>query len=303
MGAPQEQSKNRESNKTGEAKDVSQHEFRQSLEASPATVAAFQDGEHLITELLNTIGHEFRTPLAVIKGYSSMLLLHEERLSPEERRELHSAIQEAGTQLGILLDQVLEFAQLEGGAVQLDQGTVDIPSLTQDAITKAQQHVPELLRDRLTFHLHLRDGRGNEGPDVPLVRGDPRSVHKMLTQLLENAIRFSPEGGRIDIIVQPVSQARMLSASAHPPDLPSFLEICVCDFGIGIPTEHLERIFERFYRVDTSLTREVNSLGLGLAMCRHLVALHHGCIWAESCPAGGSAFHLWLPTAEATSMV
>jgi signal transduction histidine kinase len=150
--------------------------------------------------------------------------------------------------------------------------------------------------------MHLRDGRGNEERDVPLVRGDPRSVHKMLTHLLENAIRFSPEGGRIDVIVQPVSQARMPTRSAHPPDLPSFLEICVCDFGIGIPTEHLERIFERFYRVDTSLTRQVNSLGLGLAMCRHLVALHHGRIWAESCSAGGSAFHLWLPTAEPTSM-
>src|SRR5947209_5911348 len=122
MEAPQEQSKSRESNEPGEAKDVSQREVLPPLETRPATGAAFQHAEHLITELLNTIGHEFRTPLAVIKGYSSMLLLHEERLSPEERRELHSAIQQAGTQLGILLDQVLEFAQLESGAVQLDQG-------------------------------------------------------------------------------------------------------------------------------------------------------------------------------------
>jgi signal transduction histidine kinase len=301
MQAPQEQSKNRGSNEPGEAKDVSQCGVLQPLETRPAPGAAFQHAEHLITELLNTISHEFRTPLAVINGYSSMLLRHEERLSPEERRELHSAIQEAGTQLGILLEQVLEFAQLEAGAVQLDQGTVDIPSLTHQAIAKAQQRVPELLRDRLTFHLHLRDEGGNGGQDVPLVRGDPRSIHKMLTHLLENAIRFSPEGGRIDVIVQPVSEARMLSASAHTPDLSSFLEICVCDFGIGIPDEHLERIFERFYRVDTSLTREVNSLGLGLTVCRHLVALHHGRIWAESCPAGGSAFHVWLPIAEPTS--
>jgi signal transduction histidine kinase len=303
MEAPQEQGKSRESNELGEAKDISQREVFQPLETRPATGAAFRDGEHLIVELLNTIGHEFRTPLAVIKGYSSMLLRHEEQLSPEERRELHSAIQEAGTQLGSLLDQVLELAQLEVGAVQLDQGTVDIPSLTHEAITKAQQRVPEQLRDCLTFHLHLRDESGNEGQDVPLVRGDPRSVHKLLTHLLENAIRFSPEGGRIDVIVQPVSQARLLSASVHLADLPSFLEICVCDYGIGIPDEHLERIFERFYRVDTSLTREVNSLGLGLALCRHLVALHHGRIWAESCSAGGSAFHTWLPMAEPTSML
>ncbi len=303
MEAPQEQSKSRESNELGEAKDVSQREVLQPLETRPAKGAAFQDTSHLVTELLSTIGHEFRTPLAVIQGYSSMLLLHEQRLSPEECREFHCAIQEAGSQLGILLDQVLEFAQLEAGAVQLHEGTVDIPSLTRQAITKAQRHVPELLRDRLTFHLHLRDECGNEVQDVSLVRGDPRSVHKMLTQLLGNAIRFSPEGGRIDVIVQPVSQTRMLSSEATPPNFPSFLEICVCDYGIGIPPEHLERIFERFYRVDTRLTREVNSLGLGLAVCRHLVVLHHGRIWAESCPDGGSAFHVWLPTAEPTSMI
>lgn len=302
MEAPQEQSKSRESKEPGETKDVPQRKVLQPLETRPATGAAFQDAEHLIVEFLNTIGHEFRSPLAVIKGYSSMLLRYEEQLSPEERRELHSAIQGAGTQLGILLDQLLELAQLEAGAVQLDEGTVDISSLMREAITKAQRRVPEPLRDRLTFHLHLRDEGRNGGQDVLLVRGDPRSVHKMLTHLLENAIRFSPEGGRIDVIVQPVSQARMLSAEAIPPDPPSFLEICVCDYGIGIPDEHLERIFERFYRVDTSLTREVNSLGLGLAVCRHLVALHHGRIWAESCPAGGSAFHVWLPTAEPTSM-
>jgi signal transduction histidine kinase len=105
-------------------------------------------------------------------------------------------------------------------------------------------------------------------------------------------VRFSTEGGRIDVIVQPVAEARGPST----PGLASFLEICVCDDGIGIPTEHLERIFERFYRVDTSLMRQVNGLGVGLALCRHLVSLQHGRLWAESCSAGGSAFHLWLPT-------
>lgn len=303
MEAPQGQSESRESSEPGEASDVPQHLVLQPLETGLAGEVVLQNAEQLVTELLDTIGHQFRTPLAVIKGYSSMLLLHEELLSAEERRKLYHAMQEAGSQLGILLDQLLEFAQLEAGAVQLDQGIVDIASLTREAITKAQQRVPAVLRDRLTFHLHLRDEGGNEGQDVPLVRGDPRGVHKVLTHLLENAIRFSPNGGRIDVIVQSVSPARWLSASACLPGLSSFLEICVCDYGIGIPSELLERIFERFYRVDTSLTREVNSLGLGLAVCRHLVALHHGRIWAESCPDGGSAFHIWLPTTEPASML
>jgi signal transduction histidine kinase len=203
MEAPQEQSKSRERHEPGEAKEVSQREILPPSETRPAPVAAFQDAEPLIAELLNTIGHEFRTPLAVITGYSSMLLLHEEQLSLEERRELHRAIQEAGTRLGVLLDQVLELAELEAGAVQLDQGSVDIPQLSREAIAKAQRHVPEPLRYRLTFHLHLRDEGGNEAQDVPLVRGDPRSVHKMLTQLLENAVRFSPRAGALMSLCSP----------------------------------------------------------------------------------------------------
>jgi two-component system phosphate regulon sensor histidine kinase PhoR len=242
---------------------------------------------HIIAELLIAIEHEFRTPLAVIQGYTSTLLLHEQRLAPEERREFHTAIAQASTKMARLLDQVLELAQLETGAVHIDEGTVDVPQIVRQAIARARRTVPEALRERVTFHMHLRDESKNEAQETPLVRGDPGSVHKIVTQLLENAIRFSPQGGRIDVIVRPVAPFQQMAA---------FLELCVCDYGIGIPQEHLERIFERFYRVETALARETQSLGLGLAVCQHLVALHQGRIWAESCLAGGSAFHVWLPT-------
>ncbi len=88
----------------------------------------------------------------------------------------------------------------------------------------------------------------------------------------------------------------MGSTSATMPQ--HMLEICVCDHGVGIPPEHLERIFDRFHRVDTRLTRETSGLGLGLTICKFLVELQYGVIWAESCPAGGSAFHVWLPLEE-----
>jgi two-component system phosphate regulon sensor histidine kinase PhoR len=156
-----------------------------------------------------------------------------------------------------------------------------------------RHHIPVSLRERVTFHLHLRDERKNEVQEVPLVQGDPGSVHKIVMQLLENALQFSPEGGRIDVILQPVAARQLTHTLQH---IPPFLELCVCDYGIGIPQEHIERIFERFYRVETMPAQEAQSLGLGLAVCRHLVALHQGRIWAESCLAGGSAFHVWLPT-------
>lgn len=264
----------------------------QSLEAPAATI---QNTGHIIAEFLIAMEHEFRTPLAVIQGYTSMLLLHEQRLAPAERREFHTAIAQASTKMARLLDQVLELVQLEIGAVHLDEGTVDVPQIVRAAISRARRNVPEALRTQMTFHMHLRDERKNEDQEVPLVRGDPASVHKIVVQLLENAIRFSPQGGRIDVIVQPVTAAQLAYAPASLPQESTFLELCVCDYGIGIPQEHLERIFERFYRVETALTQETQSLGLGLAVCRHLVALHQGRIWAESCSAGGSAFHVWLP--------
>jgi two-component system sensor histidine kinase KdpD len=149
-----------------------------------------------MTELLNTIAHEFRTPLAVITGSSSMLQQHEERLDSDERREIYREIQQVGTRLGLLLDQVLELAELEAGAVRLDLGIVDLPQLVREAIAKAQLHVPDQLRERMTLHLHLRGAGGNAAQEVPLVRGDPRSIHTVLTHLLENAVRSLFHRGR-----------------------------------------------------------------------------------------------------------
>lgn len=261
-----------------------------------------QRTEQLLVELLATIGHEFRTPLTVINGYTSMLLRQEQQLPAEEQREILQMIQAAGTRLEFLTDRLFELAQLESGTVQLDYRTVDVTSLAREAIAHAERQVPEPLRDRLTFHLHCRDEVGNQTQDVPPVRGDVRRLREVLEQLLENAVRFSPNGGRIDVIARPAPQGASASNLEQPLQGPSFLEICICDFGLGIPDESLQRIFERFYRVDTRLTREVNGLGLGLTVCEYLVALHQGRIWAESCAAGGSAFHLWLPLAEPQTM-
>lgn len=286
MHVPDESGGSRSSGETGPTSDASARPMHQPPEAPALT---FQDAGYLIAELLTTLEHEFRTPLAVIQGYASMLLRYEQQLSPEERREFHTAIAQASTTMARLLTQVLEIAHLETGAARIDEGTVDVPQIVYAAIAKARQHVPAALREQVTFHVHLRDESKNEVQELPLVRGDPGSIHKIVMQLLENAIRFSPQGGRIDVVVQPVTRPSLQ-------EMATFLELCICDYGIGIPQEHLERIFERFYRVETALVHETQSLGLGLAVCRHLVTLHQGQIWAESCPAGGSAFHVWLPT-------
>ena len=171
-----------------------------SLASEPAKASTFQEPEHLLVELLATIGHEFRTPLAVIDGYTSTLMRQSLLLSLEEQREFLEMILQAGKRLHVLTDRLLEIAQLEAGTFQLAYSLVDVSAVVREAITLAQQYVPEPLRDRFTFHLQCRDETGNQTQEVPTVTGDARCLRKVLEYLLENAIRFSPEGGRIDVI-------------------------------------------------------------------------------------------------------
>lgn len=251
--------------------------------------------ERRLVELFATLGHEFRTPLTVIDGYTSTLLRRGQQLTQTERDEFLGMIQQANKHLEFLMARLLEIAELEAGLVELEVSPVDFPTLAREVIALAHRHVPTSLRDRFTFHLECRDALGKLTEDVPPIRGDGQRLRKVLEHLLENAIRYSPAGGRVDVIARPAPHRRIDGEQDQSHQAPSFLEICVCDFGLGIPKEHLEHIFEHFYRVDTRLTREVYGLGLGLTICQHLIALHHGRLWAESCSEGGSAFHVWLP--------
>ena len=246
-------------------------------------------------ELLAALSHEFHTPLTVIRGYTSTLLRQKKHLTPEEQEEFLQMILQAGRRLELLTERLFEIAQFEAGAIQLHPEPVDIPTLARETMNQVADQIPELIRDRFVFALHCRDTVGNQVQNFPPVNGDVQRLRQVLEHLLENAICYSPTGGRIDVIVQPAAQAGSIDGSGQSYITLPFVEICVCDFGVGVPEEHLERIFDPFYRVESDLTRENNGLGLGLAACRHLVALHQGRIWAESCAAGGSAFHVWLP--------
>ncbi len=290
------------------------HELETALENS-----SLQEMELLKAELLATVSHELRSPLASIKGYAATLLRHERRISREERHEFLVAIAAASDRLERIIDRLLEMSQLETGTLSIECSPVDVVRLAHEAITAAEQQTSTQLRGHFTFHLRLKDAAGVPSQEEPLIMADPRRLREVLYNLLENAINYSPEGGVIDVVVQPVqallpagkASNRERKAEALPPSddahierpdvqpdgqkLRQLVEICVCDYGLGIPAEHLDRIFDRFHRVDTRLTREVNGLGLGLTICKHIVKLHDGLIWAESCQAGGSAFHVRLP--------
>jgi len=288
-------------------KDVTEQER---LRHEASTAEALREADRLKTELLGTISHELRSPLTAIKGYAATLRRHERRIPRAERQEFLRAIDEASDRLGGIVDRLLEMAQLEARTITIARMPVDIARLAQEAIAAAVARDERAEKAKLvwghrpshlTYTLNLMDAAGMPAQSAPLVLADPRRLREVLDNLLENAGNYSPNGGTVEITLQPVVQERAPESASLRPLQRQMLEIRVQDQGVGIPAEHLERVFDRFHRVDTQFTREVGGLGLGLAICKRIVELHDGTIWAESQPGGGSVFHVLLPIAERVS--
>jgi len=265
--------------------------------------------ELLKAELLGTVSHELRSPLASIKGYAATLLRHERRISREERHQFLLAITEASDRLEVIIQRLLEVSQLETSEVTIDRSPVDMKYLVKESIAALEESISEKYPGRFIFKLSVEHADGTAASSVPLILADQRLMREVIDDLLENAVKFSPGGGVIKVILCPVTQVQTaLSESGEDNQQPvqisrQMLEIRVCDNGMGIPAEHLERIFDRFHRVDTRLTREVGGLGLGLTICKRIVEMHDGIIWAENRQNGtGSVFHVRLPIDEIPGM-
>jgi len=216
--------------------------------------------------LMADIAHELRTPLTNLQGYLEALQDGVLEPTPETLQTLHGQV----LQLGRLVEDLRLLASAEAGALRLER--TPTPPL-------------EVLRQAVSAHRPRADARGvaldlDAPPDLPPVRMDPYRIGQVLNNLLENALRHTPEGGRVVV-------------SARQED--STLRVAVEDTGPGIPPEHLPHIFERFYRVDPSRSRETGGAGLGLAIARTLVGAHGGRIWAENRPEGGARFVFTLP--------
>ena len=293
---------------------------------------ALREMELLKSELMATVSHELRSPLSSIKGYAATLLRHEHRIAREERHEFLLAINEASDRLGGVINRLLEMSQLDTGTITIEPTPVNLVYLVHEAITALGERVGEKRvvstelqhqedvseadlsthPDRPLITVHLEDLYGMPTSEEPVIQADRLLLREVLDNLLQNALTYAKEGGTIEVTIRPVAasgtngtsrtspgndvrigkeSAPMVPLSKHQ----QMIEIIVRDHGIGIPHEHLERVFDRFHRVDTRLTREVNGLGLGLAICQRIVELHKGIIWAESELSKGSAFHVWLP--------
>jgi signal transduction histidine kinase len=229
--------------------------------------------EQLTTEFVSIVSHELRTPLTALVGFSELLLA--QSADPAEQREWAENMHAAAKRLTQLVEDLLDVSRIEEGRVELKRQTVDLNAA-----------VGSVLSD-FKFHASPHRFERHCGEPIPPVFADPDKLTQVLTNLISNAVKYSPQGGAITISVMAADGSVRLS---------------VADQGLGLPPEELPRIFERFHRLKDDARRQIPGTGLGLYITRRLVELHAGRIWAESAgPGRGSTFHVELPAASKES--
>jgi signal transduction histidine kinase len=233
--------------------------------------------DRMKSDLLANVSHELRTPLTAIKGYTDYML--ERKLGPiSEKQEKGLVVMQRNLdRLSRSISALLDFSRMDVGRLPLNIQPFALAPLVEQILTTFRS---ELEKKRLTFGTDLE-------PEMPPVIADRERLSAVLENLVVNAIKFTPEGGRITV------RARRDPSAPRPS-----AEIRVEDSGIGIPADQVEKIFTRFHQVDTSTTRRFGGVGLGLAIVKSILDAHGSEITVESEPGGGSAFRFTLPVLE-----
>jgi PAS domain S-box-containing protein len=242
----------------------------EAISADNARLAAeAQNANRVKDDFLAVLSHELRTPLNAILGYSRML---RGKMLPEDQidRGLET-VERNARWLTQIVDDVLDVSRIVSGKIRLDVQTVELPAIVDNAVATVQ---PAADAKNVRIQTML-------DPRVGPISGDPDRLQQVVWNLMSNAVKFTPKGGRV--------QVRLERVNSH-------VELIVSDTGIGIRPDFLPLVFERFRQADSGSTRSSGGLGLGLAIVRHLVEMHGGTVHAESEGEGkGATFTLRLP--------
>lgn len=222
------------------------------------------------SEFVSIVSHEFRTPLTGIQGFSEMM--RDEQLSMEEMREYAGDINKDVQRLNRMINEMLDLDRMESGRMTIHREPMDLNAVVDEAVDRVRPNAPN---HTLTLDLQ---------PDLPQIQADRDRLTQVASNLLSNAVKYSPTGGRITLTTRAQGDQLLFD---------------VRDEGLGIPKEALETIFERYSRVDSQATKDIQGTGLGLPIVRQIVQLHGGRVWAESELGRGSVFHVALPLAGA----
>lgn len=253
-------------------RDAGQAGIMAELDRLRAEAALARSLEQAKADFIQLAAHELRSPLAVINGY--LELVEDERLTPERRAEILARVRHRAMDLSGLVEQLLLAARLDADALVMGTSDIDLRSVVE-AVVRQTPYDPSQHRFRV------------EEPDEPVVvRGDASWLRTVLAKIVDNAMKYSPEGGEVTVTLGVTEGEALLTVS---------------DDGLGVPREDLERIFTRFGRVVTPENRHIYGSGLGLYFCREVVRRHGGEIEVESEEGRGSTFRVRLPLAGETA--
>ena len=221
------------------------------------------------SQLLSTVSHELRTPLASIKGFATTLLRQDVKWDEATQRDFLRIIEDESDRLTEIIDNLLDMSQIEAGALRITKEPAQIRQLIREVVDE--------MRMRTESHYFVVDLPA----EMPEVMMDPRRIRQVLTNLIGNAIKYTPRG---QITVSCEVEADHVIVS-------------VADQGNGISPQYRDKIFERFFQIDGASTRRVGGSGLGLSISRGIIEAHQGKIWVESVQGQGSTFRFTLPLA------
>lgn len=231
-------------------------------------VTRFREAEEMKAMFVSVISHELKTPVALIKGYASTLRREDAHWDEETVRESLAIIEEESDRLDRLISNLLEASRIQTGTLKLELSDVSIPKLAAKVV------------ERFRVQTSKHELQLDFPPDFPVILADEERLQEVFSNLISNAIKYSPDGGTIRI-----------GGSVHQ----DHVEVFVADQGMGIPLAKQSKLFEPFYRVDSSLDRRTQGVGLGLFLCKAIIEGLGGHIWVESAPGQGSTFRFTLP--------
>lgn len=236
--------------------------------ANVRDITNYRKAEEMKNNFISIVSHELKTPVALIKGYASTMLRDDADWAQADYQEALKVIEDEADRLTELIENLLTASKLQGDGMRLNWADIHLEDVARRSAERfqkqTQQH--EILLD---FPI-----------DLPLVRGDESWLRKVVDNLISNAIKYSPQGG--EIILRGAYDDANVALSVQ-------------DSGIGLRSDQLEKVFERFYRVDDALTRSTQGTGLGLYLSRAIVDAHGGHVWAESQHGQGTTFTFTLP--------
>ncbi|MFA5287070.1 MAG: ATP-binding protein [Candidatus Omnitrophota bacterium] len=217
------------------------------------------------SDFVSSVSHELRTPLTSIKGYAAILLTGKLGTLPPQAKERLEKINRHSDELGHIVNNLLDISRIESGKMVMNLGKHSLKEIigkTDDLLSG------QLKENKITFSINI-------DPDISVLV-DPEQIGRVLINLIGNAMKFTPAGGKINI------NARRLNDGTAQVD--------ISDTGCGIATEDLEAIFEEFYRVENTINQKVRGTGLGLALVKRIIKAHQGKIWVKSAVGSGSTF-------------